>query len=233
MSNSNDAVDAFLQAVGARLPGPMRVRGDILAELRDGLIEAADVNQRSGLPREQAVQLALQEFGDPRSLAKSLSPELVSAQGRRIAQALLGAAPIVASLWIVAARSRGTGDVRRLFDSPADHIAAAIIIAALIACGTWTFLTTGGPTRWLVAPARVTLLGASATAAITIVADVAAVTVLGTRLADFPGRIHELALLAAISASGVTALIAGGAIRSCITMSKSMRPSSSTANSRI
>ena len=111
-----------------------------------------------------------------------------------------------------------------MIDSPADNLAAAIIIAALIACAIWTFMTTGRASRWL-DPPRAALLSAGATAAITIVADVAAVTVLGTRLADFPGGIHEFALFAAIAASCASTLIASGAIRSCMTMAKAMRAS--------
>ncbi|HET6866751.1 MAG TPA: permease prefix domain 1-containing protein [Solirubrobacteraceae bacterium] len=225
MSTSDEIIEAFLHAVDARLPGPTRSRADILAELKDGLIEAADANQRSGLPGEQAVRLAVQEFGSPQVLADSLCPELASALGRRNARVLLAGAPLVASLWIVAARSRGARTVGGLFDSPADHVAAAIIIAALFACAIWTFMTTGHATRWLDAPARAALLSAAATAAITIVADVAAVTVLGTRLAEYPGGIHELALFAAIAASCASTLVASGAIRSCMTMAKALRTS--------
>jgi hypothetical protein len=195
VSSSNDSIDAFLQAVAARLPGPTRSRGDILAELRDGLIEAANANQRAGLRGEQAVRLAVQEFGSPQDVADSLCPELASAQGRRIAGALLVGALLVASLWIAAARLRGPRSVNGLFDSPADHLAAAIIIAALIGCVTWTFVATGSATCWLDAPGRVALLGAGATAAITILADIAAVTILGTRLAGLPGSVHELVSL--------------------------------------
>jgi hypothetical protein len=90
VSSSEDSIDAFLQAVAARLPGPTRSRGDILAELRDGLIEAANANQRAGLRGEQAVRLAVQKFGSPQDLADSLCPEIASAQGRRIARSPVG-----------------------------------------------------------------------------------------------------------------------------------------------
>jgi hypothetical protein len=153
----------------------------------------------------------------------------LGAQGRRIAGALLVGALLVASLWIAAARLRGPRSVNGLFDSPADHLAAAIIIAALIGCVTWTFVATGRATCWLDAPGRVALLGAGATAAITILADIAAVTILGTRLAGLPGSLHELALLAAIAVSCASTIVAGGAILSCMTMAKAMGRSSARA----
>ena len=67
---------------------------------------------------------------------------------------------------------------------------------------TSTFVIAGCATRRLDPPARVALLGAGATAATATVADVAAVRVLGSRLADFAGGIHELAVFAAGVAEG-------------------------------
>jgi hypothetical protein len=39
------AVDAYLRAVAASMPGPRRARSDILAELRSGLLDAIDAHR--------------------------------------------------------------------------------------------------------------------------------------------------------------------------------------------
>jgi hypothetical protein len=225
MKPSDESIEAFLGAIAVRLPGPRRARTEILAELNDGLLEAADANQRAGLEHAQAVELALREFGDPQMVARSFRPELMLAQGRRTAFALLAAAPIVVGLWLAAARSRDTRGISRMFDSPADHIAAAVLITAVIACGVWTIATTGRATRWLGVPPHASLVGATAMGLITVLADVAALAVLGARLAAFPGTIHALLLAAAIAASCASILLAARATRSCMAMGSAGRAS--------
>jgi len=218
MNDSAESIASFLQAVGARLPGPRRHRAAILAELDDGLLEAIESNQRAGLERAKAVGLALREFGDAESLAASFRPELMIARGRRTALALLGAAPVVVVLWIAAARSRDSRGLSRLFDSPVDHLAAALLITAVIASGIWTIATTGRASRWLSLPPHAALLAATAMGLITVTSDLAAVAILGVRLADFPGTPHALVLAAAIAASFVSMILAARASWSCVAM---------------
>jgi hypothetical protein len=216
MNSGAASLDAFLHAVEVRLPGPGRLREEILAELKDGLNAAAETRERAGLERAQAIRLALQEFGDPELLAASFRPELMVARGRRTAVTLLIMIAIVLALWIAAARSRESMGMTHLFDSPADHVAAGLLVAAVIALGLCTLVTTGRTSgRPRVAPQR-SLLTAVAMAALTIICDLAAAAVLTARLAQFPGTLHWLLLGAAIAGSCVGAHVALRAGWSCL-----------------
>lgn len=216
MKDSVDSIPSFLQTVAAHLPGPGRHREAILAELQDGLLEAADAHQRGGREWNEAVRLALRDFGNAENLAASFRPELIIARVRRTALALFGATPIVIALWIAAARSRDTAGTNRLFDSPLDHVAAALLLTALIATGIWTVATTGRPSRWLPVTPRTAPLGAAAMALTTVTIDLAAVTILGVRLAHYPGTVHALILAAAIAASCVSVLLAMRTSWACV-----------------
>src|SRR4029079_18385890 len=55
------AIAAYLDAVGPRLVGTRRTRRADLAELRDGLHEAAATHHRRGVPAAEAVAAALRE----------------------------------------------------------------------------------------------------------------------------------------------------------------------------
>lgn len=220
MNPTADSVEAFLQVVADHLTGPSKDRAAILAELNDGLIQATESHQRTGLNRAQAVQIALREFGDPQALAESFRPELLLTRARRSALTLLTTAPIVLALWIAAARSRQTTPTARLFDSPTDHIAAAVLLVALTATGIGSILTSGRLTCWLAIPARTPAISAAAMGVITTISAIAAVAVLGVRLAGYPGTLHTLVLTAAITASFATTYLGIRASRSCLAVVK-------------
>jgi hypothetical protein len=215
-----DSVESFLQVVAADLPGPTKHRAAILAELNDGLLEATEAYQRTGLDCAQAVGLAIREFGDPRALAGSLRPELIIARGRRSALTLLIAAPIVLALWIAAARTRTTTQTAHLFDSPTDHVAAAILLLALTATGIGALLMSGRLTRRLALPLRAAAISAAAMGMITVIGDITAVAVLGVRLAGYPGTLHMLLLGAAITASCASTYLGTRASRSCLALAR-------------
>jgi hypothetical protein len=220
VNGAADSVEEFVHAVDIRLPGPPRLREDILAELSDGLLEAAEANERAGLERGHAIQVAVREFGRPEALATSFREELMVARGRRTALVLLAMTPIVVALWIAAARSRHATGASRLFDSPLDHLAAGLLLAALALCGAWTIVTSGRASRWLDTPPVASLFGAVAIGALTLAGDMLALAVLSARLADFSGPFHKLALAAAIAASCLSALLAGRACCSCLAMAR-------------
>jgi hypothetical protein len=216
MNPAARSVDAFLQALAARLPGPAKLRAEILAELQDGLLQAVDDNQAAGAETDKAVQLALAQFGDGATLARSFWPELAAARARRIVLALFATAPIVAALWLAAARSRGIARTGGLFDSTSAHALAAVLIAAAVCAGIGTIAATGLATRWIHPRPGAPLLGAATVAGVTIVADLGLLSMLSWRLASFPGTVHRMALGAAILASGTRLVLASRAGRSCL-----------------
>ena len=72
------AVEGYLAEVKARLPGPGRTHVGIVAELRSGLLDAADAHRSAGLPPAQAALAAIREFGDPAQVAAGFSAEIAA-----------------------------------------------------------------------------------------------------------------------------------------------------------
>jgi hypothetical protein len=221
---SGDPIESVLLAIGARLPGPAGLRDDIIAELRDGLLETAEANERMGLGRGEAVRLALRQFGDASILAASFWPEMAAARARRMVLALFATGPIVAALWASAARSRGPGSESGLFDGGQAHLAAALLVAAAVGCGIWTIVATGRVVRRPHIAPHMLLLGAAATGGIAVIADVAVLSMLAVPLAGFPGAIHQMALTAAVLATGTRLVLTSRASWSCLAMRTSRRP---------
>jgi hypothetical protein len=213
-----DLIDNWLGEIGSRLPGPAGPRAEILAELRDGLLEAAEANRREGRGRGEALELALRQFGDLPALAASFWPEMAAARARQVVLVLFATGPIVAALWVSALRSRGPGSAEGLFDSGPAHVAAALLIAMAIGCGIWTLVATGRATRWLDMEPLTPLLGAAATGAIAVLGDLALLSMLSVRLVSFPGTVHQLALGAAVLASGARLIFTSRASWSCFAM---------------
>ncbi|MGN9764659.1 permease prefix domain 1-containing protein [Micromonospora sp. SD12] len=80
MRGENDAtiVEERLRELGARLRGPRRLRSDLLAEARHGLLDAVDAYRESGLPAAEAQRRAVAEFGTPAELAPAYQAELAA-----------------------------------------------------------------------------------------------------------------------------------------------------------
>jgi Epoxide hydrolase N terminus/HAAS len=95
---SGQVIDAYLGEVAAALTGPPRARADIVAELRSGLLDAADAHRSAGLAAAPAAEAAIGEFGDPRQVAAAFRPELTLTQARRLALTLVATGPLIGLL---------------------------------------------------------------------------------------------------------------------------------------
>lgn len=82
-------VEGYLAEVTARLPGPASAHSGIVAELRSGLLDAADSHRCAGLPPAQAALAAIREFGDPSRVADGFRAEIAASHARRVALVLL------------------------------------------------------------------------------------------------------------------------------------------------
>ena len=215
---SDEPIGNWLGEIRSRLPGPAGPRAEILAELRDGLVEAAEANERRGHRRGEAVQLALEQFGEAATVAASFWPEMAAARARQVVLILFATGPIVAALWVSALRSRGTGLAEGLFDSGRAHVAAGLLVAVAIGCGIWTLVATGRATSWLDKAPQMPLLGAAATGSLAVLTDLALLSMLSARLVGFPGTVHQLALGAAVLASGTRLILASRASWACVAM---------------
>ncbi|WP_066361613.1 permease prefix domain 1-containing protein [Herbidospora mongoliensis] len=93
------AYDAYLNELAKTLRGPRRARNDLLAEARDGLLDAAEAYEDQGLPPDEAQVRALADFGPVAVVAPGFQEELTAAQSRRTAALLFLSTPAVALMW--------------------------------------------------------------------------------------------------------------------------------------
>ncbi|WBB81486.1 permease prefix domain 1-containing protein [Micromonospora sp. WMMD882] len=107
-------IEAYVAELGGALRGPRASKADLLAEARDGLIDAADAYEDAGLDRPDAERRAVAEFGAVPDIVPDYQTELGLAQGRRTALLIffvLAAQPV---LWRATRRLAGGAG----FDSP-------------------------------------------------------------------------------------------------------------------
>ncbi|GAA3738840.1 hypothetical protein GCM10022225_22270 [Plantactinospora mayteni] len=83
-------IDDYVSTVGARLRGSAGLRADMLTEIRDALVDAAEGHRHDGLTDPEAQRLAVREFGSADRIAAGLQDVLAVAQGRRTALLLVG-----------------------------------------------------------------------------------------------------------------------------------------------
>ena len=154
------AIESYLAEVAAALPGPARARGDIVAELRGGLLDTIDAHRSAGLTAGTATDAALREFGHPRQLASAFGPELAASQARRVALTLVATGPLIGLLWAAAAMASHIG-IRpappwQWPGAPAGSLVAFPLAAAALTVTVWaalfTVAATGRLARWIPAP---------------------------------------------------------------------------------
>lgn len=218
-------IDGYLSEVAAVLPGPARARDDIIAELRSGLLDAADAYRAAGHSPDEATAAATAEFGDPRQIAAGFGPELAAQESRRLARDLIITGPLVGLLWVAAATASHVG-IRHAPPwqwrgmPPASLIAVPLFGAVLltfVCAALVTLAATGSLTRWLpssprTAPATAAIAGFAAAAA-----DLAVFTLLASKLASTPAALAPAPVLAAAIASLTRITLARRAARRCLT----------------
>jgi hypothetical protein len=218
------AVEAYLCAVAASMPGPRQARNDILAELRSGLLDAMDAHRSAGLPAQAATEAAITEFGDPRQLAGAFRPHLAMIHARRTALALAATGPLVGLLWAAAAVAShitirhappwqwpGAPPV-----SPAAFPAIGAAIFIVVTATLATIAATGRLTRWLPASPRIAAATAATAGFGAAAADLAILAVVGRPLTKTPGTPAPPPVAAATAASLTRLTLARRAARRCL-----------------
>jgi len=218
-------IEAYLCQIAAALPGPARNRDDIIAELRSGLLDAADAYCAGGYTPGEAAAAAVAEFGDPRQVAAAFRPEIAARQARRLALTLITTGPLIGLLWITAA----TASHVAIRDAPPWHwpgmppaapVAVPLfgaIFLTFVSAAAATVAATGPLARWLpsshrTAPATAAIAGFAAAAA-----DLAALILLASKLASAPASLAPVPVLAAAAASLTRITLARRAARHCMT----------------
>lgn len=78
-----ESIDAYVVRLDRLLLGPRRVRADLVAEARDGLVDATEALEARGMERAAAERQAVAEFGSAEEIAAAFRTELGLAQARR------------------------------------------------------------------------------------------------------------------------------------------------------
>jgi HAAS len=224
------AVEGYLAGVAARLPGPARAQADIVAELRSGLLDAADAHRSAGLGPAQAARAAIREFGDPAQVAAGFRAEIAAGQARRVAVALLVTGPLVGLLWIVTAMASHLrippalpGQWAGLSSGLRAGTGLVAVAAGVTACAAILGIaTTGRLTRWLPvrprrAPAAAAVAGFGA-----VSADGLGLALLAAQLATVPGKLSPVPAAAAAAASLARLILARRAARHCLAIRASL-----------
>jgi HAAS len=217
-------IESYLSQVTAALPGPSRARADIVAELRGGLIDAAEAHRRAGLAPLAAAQAAVGEFGYPAQVAAAFGPGIAASQARHVAATLLVTGPLIGLLWAAAARASHIG-VRDALPwqwagaPPAAPIAFPLMVAVFLIT-VWTALitlaVTGRFTRWLphrprLAPTAAAIAGFGAATV-----DVILLILLASLLATAPAKLAAAPIALAAAASTTRLILARRAGRRCL-----------------
>jgi hypothetical protein len=218
-------VESYLTELAAQLPGPPRARAEIVAELRSGLLDAADAHRSAGLPQVGAALAAISEFGDAGQVADGFRAELAARQARRMSMRLLAGGPLVGLAWLAAALASHLGmhlaPPWRWPDlSPALSLGSHLVVVVIVAAA-WAALAavaaTGRLTRWLPArprraPTAAVLAGLGAAGT-----DLIMLALLAGQLAIAPGTLAPLPVAAAAAASLARLSLAARAARRCLT----------------
>jgi HAAS len=222
--DADQIVERYLADVAARLPGPARGYAGIVAELRSGLLDAADAYARAGACADLASQAAVSEFGDPGDVADSFRPELAAGQARRVAVALLLTGPLVGLLWIVTAWASHLG-LPWQWSTSAPGLRAALPVAAVVTAvaAMLAIAATGRLSRWLPARPRTAPAAAAVAGFGAVGADSLGLALLAVQLAAVDGKVSPAPAAAAAVASLVRLLLARRAARRCLAASANLR----------
>jgi hypothetical protein len=224
------AVERYLAEVSAGLPGPARAQAGVLAELRSGLLDAADAHRSAGVPSAQAAEAAIAEFGDPGEIAGGFRAEIAAGQARRVAVMVLVTGPLVGLVWLAEAAAGHPGahlglpwQWAGLFPPPGLLLVAIAVAVAVTAWGALGGIaSTGRLTRWLPDRPRRAPMAAAVAGLGAVGADALGLTLLAAQLATVPGKLSPVLAAAAAAASLARLMFAGRAARRCLVLRASV-----------
>jgi hypothetical protein len=108
---SPDPIVAYVDDLARALPGPAKVRAELMAELADGLHDCAAAYIDAGLPPRRAGARAVADSGPIDEIAPDYRRELAAVQVRRTGMALAIKMPGLALLWDLPLLVGGEWDV--------------------------------------------------------------------------------------------------------------------------
>jgi hypothetical protein len=147
-------IEAYVRELDAALQGPRARKADLLAEARDGLLDASEAYERGGLDADGAERRAIADFGPVTAIAPDYQVELGLSQGRRTALLTcvsLAAQPVIWRVLLPLAgypSSSGTAAFTAVFHVVQGLGALSILVGLILA------VVLGPGTRYVRAPAR-------------------------------------------------------------------------------
>jgi hypothetical protein len=138
-------IEAYVAELGRALRGPRGLKADLLAEARDGLVDAAEAHQESGLDADDAQRLAISDFGTVAEVSGDYQAELGLSQGRRTGVLIclaMVAQPVAWDVWRLFSGGQGiAGPAYPVIDqwvrwTGAASIAGGLLIVVALGAGT-------------------------------------------------------------------------------------------------
>lgn len=181
----DELIRAYLSELDTALavvPGSVRARAAILAEIGDGLADAVADQLDHDCPRAQAARRAVDEFGTAALVAAQFVPVLVARQVHRCALLWLRTGPLVGALWLATALLApplGLAIVSPVAITAVIMVAVALVTA--VPCSVFAVTATGHGIRWWVVPPRRAAAAALIAAGGVVVGDLVLLIALGTQ----------------------------------------------------
>jgi len=220
-------LDGYLGELAARLPGPARARQAVLAELGDGLLDATQARLTGEATPAQAAAAAVNEFGDPATVAHAFAPELAATCARRTALALIATGPLVGGLWLaavltaagpaaLAAAPPWQWPVIQAGGWPARLLLGLAVVTVVAA---WLTVAATGPlTCWLPTQPGLPAIAATTAAGGTGLVDLGLLVALTIAALAFPDVVSWPLATVAATASLVRCALASRAAHRCLTL---------------
>jgi hypothetical protein len=212
---AGDELSAYLADVAALLPGPAALpgraawRAEVLAELYDGLLTAAESKVDSGVPAERAAAEAVREFGPAPVVAAGFVTEAAAGEARRVAVLLLASGPLAAAGWVAAAATSGGPVVTGRLDGAWRLMPAiGVVLAVVVPSALFAVAATGRALPRLAGHPALALSAAGAAAGACAAGDVVMVAMFGGWLWSGAAFVWPVALLAVGVSLGRCAVMA-------------------------
>lgn len=212
-------IDAYVADLDAALSGPRRVRTDLLAEARDGLVDAAEAYAAAGYPPDEAQRRAVADFGMVAAVAPAYRRELAAAQGwRTTLWVLLTQLTVyiegnlswrVVDLW----HGQRPGPAYLFLAEAVDRAGFAIAGLLLAVLLGYRLLSRYVPVRALVRG-----IGGSAFALLGLLLVCGLILTLATPVASASAPTMALAILSILGPATVTGVVVGRGARRCLTL---------------
>lgn len=153
------AIEDHLAALDTALSGPVRAKSRMLAEVRDGLADAAAAHADAGAPsRAAAAARAVRDFGTVEEVGPAFQRELTIAQARQTALIVALIVPFLMACWYLvgATAEDAGGQLPAAVLVLAANLGGLAALTALLAAGS--LAATGAVSRRLATPRRLPLV---------------------------------------------------------------------------